>query len=1452
MKRSKILSVAVVFFMLFALLFPLSNSSVKAASDDGLIISEYVEGSGNNKALELYNGTGHQIDLGDYILRLYSNGHTSANSTLYLAGTLDPGKTFVIVNSGADQSLKDKADSINSGVISFNGDDAISLDRRMDDSHVDVFGTIGQDPGSYWGSGSCTTKDHTLVRKACITKGNPDGFTDPSIEWDCYPKNDFSHIGWHIMVTSTVPEKDATNVDVTTVVSATFGESMDASTITASTFTLKDSSGNTVSGTVSYDDTTKTATLTPSSNLSDNTTYTATISGDVKDANGHAMGKDCSWSFTTGEQQEVAPSVQTDSATNVTKTTATLNGELTDMGSASQVTVYFEYGTDTTYGNETSHQTLSETGSFSAGLTGLTPGTTYHFRAVAVSSAGTSYGADKTFGTYEATTPVVLFDDTKDETAGNADWVIDGAYSDWADALRNEGYIVESLDSGSITSDVLSGVNVFVIPEPQDEFTTSEITAIKTFVNNGGGLVLIADHSGSDRNNNGHDSPHIYDNNFGVSDFGFTFNLDQFSEDPISNVNHTIYPQLTDGVNQIGIWAGSSISITDSQKAKGVIFTNDGSKVVVVGAEVGSGRVAAIGDSSPFDDGTGHPGNHLYDGWNEYDDSKLGVDMVKWCADALLAPPTVQSVSPANGATNVNVNTTITAVFSKPMDASTITTATFTAKDSAGNAVSGTVSYDDATRTAKFTPSSPLDFGKTYTATIAATVKDAVGNAMGNDYSWSFTTMSLNPPSAPQNLTASADNASKSIALSWSASTPGTYPIAGYAIYRGTSAGGENGTPIATVGATTTSYTDTNLTPGTYYYYVKAFDDQDPPNYSLASNEASATIEMEITPIGTARTMQGQTVLIKGTATVPSGTFSSKYFYLQDSTGGIEVYCSSGVGTINLNDVYEVKGEISVYHDTVEIKVSNPNDITRVGSGTPITPKEIEIADISGYYGELVKVQGTVSSKYSTSFYVEDSEGNSVKIYIKSSTGIDTSNIERGDTVSVTGIAEIYRGNSEVIPRFQTDIVKFAKPVVITKPASNIAQTTATLNGQLTDMGKATQVTVYFEYGTSANYGYTTSHQVLNSTGNFSANVTGLIPGITYHFRAVAVSPVGTSYGQDETFHTLSSSSVNNGEVDTTPPSLSIPNIKPDASVITNSSTFSFTIVATDNSGAISRTIVKDNWKTIKDVNGLPEGNDPVITLFEGKNDIEVTVYDLYGNHTTVCFTVISDTKAPTVKLLFPIPNSVSSSVLTIKGVAYDLTTGLEMLTINGKPVSVSADNTFKASISLKAGRNNITIKATDKAGNIFKKEYSVVFVKPGKNKQNNKIITLQIGNPFITINGTKQKIDAQNSKPIIKNNRTLIPIRSLIEALGGTISWNGKTREVTIQLNGNTIVLTIDKPTALVNGIKTPIDPKNGKVAPIIINNRTYLPLRFIVEHLGCTVDWNPSTRTITVYYFG
>jgi hypothetical protein len=101
------------------------------------------------------------------------------------------------------------------------------------------------------------------------------------------------------------------------------------------------------------------------------------------------------------------------------------------------------------------------------------------------------------------------------------------------------------------------------------------------------------------------------------------------------------------------------------------------------------------------------------------------------------APPTVSSTTPADNAIDVAVNTSITATFSEAMDASTITTATFFVDDGSSN-IAGTVTYSDTT--AKFTPTTDLDYDTTYTATITIDAKDLAGNPLQDDYEWSFTT----------------------------------------------------------------------------------------------------------------------------------------------------------------------------------------------------------------------------------------------------------------------------------------------------------------------------------------------------------------------------------------------------------------------------------------------------------------------------------------------------------------------------------------------------------------------------------------------------------------------------------------------------------------------------------------------------------------------------------------
>ena len=124
-----------------------------------------------------------------------------------------------------------------------------------------------------------------------------------------------------------------------------------------------------------------------------------------------------------------------------------------------------------------------------------------------------------------------------------------------------------------------------------------------------------------------------------------------------------------------------------------------------------------------------------------------------WSFTTVAATPTVSSTSPSDGATNVAVNSDITASFSTTMDSTTITTSTFTVEDSTGTAVSGSVTYNP---TATFNPTQDLATNTTYTATITTGAKSAGDIALASDYSWSFTTSSApNTPSgtSPADLT---------------------------------------------------------------------------------------------------------------------------------------------------------------------------------------------------------------------------------------------------------------------------------------------------------------------------------------------------------------------------------------------------------------------------------------------------------------------------------------------------------------------------------------------------------------------------------------------------------------------------------------------------------------------------------------------------------------------------
>ncbi|MCX7841827.1 MAG: copper amine oxidase N-terminal domain-containing protein [Clostridia bacterium] len=124
--------------------------------------------------------------------------------------------------------------------------------------------------------------------------------------------------------------------------------------------------------------------------------------------------------------------------------------------------------------------------------------------------------------------------------------------------------------------------------------------------------------------------------------------------------------------------------------------------------------------------------------------------------------------------------------------------------------------------------------------------------------------------------------------------------------------------------------------------------------------------------------------------------------------------------------------------------------------------------------------------------------------------------------------------------------------------------------------------------------------------------------------------------------------------------------------------------------------------------------------------------------------------------------------------------------------------------------------------------------------------IVLFIGNAYMKVNGMSKEIDpGKGTKPVIVDSRTVLPIRAIVEELGGTIGWDGNEKKVTIQLNSKTLELWIGCNTTKVNGVE-----KNTDVAPQIINGRTMLPLRYIIDNLGYEVIWEGTAKSVTINY--
>jgi PKD repeat protein len=185
-----------------------SNGSVNECNQ--LFFSEYLEGSSNNKALEIYNPTNLSRDLNGYAIQTYANGSTSVSSTYNISGTIDANSVYVVAHPQSSANILAVSDATNT-ICQFNGNDAVAL--AYNGNVIDVIGEIGVNPGTFWAAGSGSTLDNTLVRNQSVT--NPtSSWLSSQTQWTSFASNTVSNLGTHNSSCATIVGLAQTNKEL--------------------------------------------------------------------------------------------------------------------------------------------------------------------------------------------------------------------------------------------------------------------------------------------------------------------------------------------------------------------------------------------------------------------------------------------------------------------------------------------------------------------------------------------------------------------------------------------------------------------------------------------------------------------------------------------------------------------------------------------------------------------------------------------------------------------------------------------------------------------------------------------------------------------------------------------------------------------------------------------------------------------------------------------------------------------------------------------------------------------------------------------------------------------------------------------------------------------------------------------------------------------------------------
>jgi hypothetical protein len=246
------------------------------------------------------------------------------------------------------------------------------------------------------------------------------------------------------------------------------------------------------------------------------------------------------------------------------------------------------------------------------------------------------------------------------------------------------------------------------------------------------------------------------------------------------------------------------------------------------------------------------------------------------------------------------------------------------------------------------------------------------------------------------------------------------------------------------------------------------------------------------------------------------------------------------------------------------------------------------------------------------------------------------------------------------------------------------------------------------------------------------------------------------------------------------------------------------------------------------------------LNVYEGM-PIAIFARDLAGNAATLLLTAHIDSKPPVITFISKVNRVQGLGVNSVETTepAYPIQLKIDekgKVFVNSNEMFFDGQ-TFSYIVNLVDGDNQFIIKAVDAAGN---EAIEALLIK----KVNEKKITLQIGSNLATIGSETIELEAA---PFIEKRFTLVPLRFIAEAFGATLDYNSALQIINISYKATSISLQVGSTIVFVNNVRK---EKDLEIAPVIVNGRTFVPIRFISETFGATVDWDGTTKTVTIVY--